>query len=160
MFKSVFAALVLATTFMTAAAHAQPEESMTVRYYAVKGVTVNELIRSLNRSRPKGSWAYTSWRVTRPGCRTTLVIQQTLPRWQDRGRASKGVQKKWDRFYAALLAHEAEHVRFARNAAAAADVLSCTAEYAPVVRKWIATERAFDKRTQHGIKSGASLRYE
>ena len=160
MTKSLFPVLMLAAALLPAAALAQPVESMSVSYYAVKGVTVNELVRSLNRHRAGGSWAYTSWRVTRPGCSIKLVIRQTLPKWVDRNRASSTVQKKWNRFYAALLAHEAQHVQIARSAAAAADVLSCSADYTRVVRQWAASERAFDERTQHGIKTGASLRYE
>jgi predicted secreted Zn-dependent protease len=160
MTKSLIPLLILVAVLTPLAAQAQPSESMNVSYYGVKGVTVNELIRNLNRHRGAGSWAYTTWRVTRPGCSTTLVIRQTLPRWLDRARATARVQKKWDRFYAALLAHEAEHVQIARNAAAAADALSCSAEYAQVVRKWMATERTLDQRTRHGIRSGATLRYE
>lgn len=139
---------------------AEPVVTASVTYKAVKGRSVNELIRSLNRSRTNGAWAYTWWRVSRQSCITRLEIRQTLPRWTDRNRAPVRVQRKWDSFYGALLAHEAQHLQFAHSAAVEVSGLSCTADYRKVVRRWMAAERAFDRKTRHGISSGATLRYE
>ncbi|PZF78042.1 hypothetical protein DK847_06350 [Aestuariivirga litoralis] len=139
---------------------AEPVVTASITYKAVKGRSVNELIRSLNRSRTNGAWAYTWWRVSRQSCVTTLEIRQTLPKWTDRSRAPARVQRKWDAFYKALLAHEAQHVQFARNAAVEVDGLGCNADYRKVVRRWMAVERAFDRKTKHGVRSGATLRYE
>lgn len=151
---------VLALSLPPALAMAQPAETYAVAYKSVTGTTVNQLIASLNRHRTAGSWAFTYWKVTRSGCRTALVIRQTLPAWQDGDKAPAAVRRKWNRFYDALLAHEAGHVQIARSAAAEVDALSCSADGLRVLRKWIATERDFDRRTQHGIKTGATLRYE
>ncbi|MFO1132982.1 MAG: DUF922 domain-containing protein [Hyphomicrobiales bacterium] len=153
-------ALLLAAIVPPATAFARPAESYAVIYKSVTGTTANQLIASLNKHRTQGSWAFTYWKVTRVGCRTTLTIRQTLPVWQDSGRAPAVLRRKWNGFHAALLAHEARHLQFARSAAAEIDAMGCSADPVRVLRKWIATERAFDRRTQHGIKTGATLRYE
>lgn len=152
--------LLLAAALWPATAFARPAESYTVTHKGVTGTTVNQLIASLNKHRTNGSWAFTYWKVTRSGCRTTLTIRQTLPVWQDSGKAPAALRRKWNAFHAALLAHEARHLHFARSAAAEIDALNCSADHVKVLRKWIAAERAFDRRTQHGIKTGATLRYE
>jgi len=158
--RFVIRVLIMALSMLPATALARPAETYTVAYKTVTGATVNQLIASLNRQRTAGSWAFTYWKVTRSGCRTALVIRQTLPAWHDGGKAPGAVRRKWNSFHAALLAHEAHHVQIARNAAAEVDALSCSADDLKVLRKWIATERDFDRRTQHGIKTGATLRYE
>ena len=38
-----------------------------------------------------------------------VTIDITMPRWLDRDAATEAEQREWDRFYAALLAHEREH---------------------------------------------------
>ena len=144
-------ALVLTVAFAAAMAlmglgpggSAAPTSSMemskaqeTIKYYDVRGSTIEELRREVYSRGPYDStgqrfagWA--EWRIrwwfdreqVPQGCKisravTETDIEYTLPRWVDADNAQPELRERWDRFLEALTLHEQGHGELARALAA------------------------------------------
>lgn len=149
---------------------------MRERRYAIVGATVRELERALERFGPRRAGrvfaAHTDWEISwsldGPAAPAVyLSASVVLPRWIPARDAPAPLRAEWDRYVAALAAHEALHLDVARRAAArleaallAPDVDAPQAERvaAAVQRDARAEEVELDRRTQHGRGDGAVLR--
>ncbi|HEX5600830.1 MAG TPA: DUF922 domain-containing Zn-dependent protease [Hyphomicrobiaceae bacterium] len=144
-------ALVLTVAFAAAMAliglgpggSAAPTSSMemskaqeTIKYYDVRGSTIEELRREVYSRGPYDStgqrfagWA--EWRIrwwfdreqVPQGCKisravTETDIEYTLPRWVDADNAQPELRERWNRFLEALTLHEQGHGELARALAA------------------------------------------
>lgn len=78
------------------------------------------------------------------------------PRWKPPSNISKETKLEWDKFLQALRDHEYGHVNIGKNAAAEISNTKCKNPKS-VLDKWTAKERDYDKNTNHGCKTGASL---
>ena len=133
-----------------------------------------------------GHHALTSWRVTwnfyvgnsDRGCRMTSfstrsTINITLPRWIAPTNAPQEVLQAWQRYITALGQHEAGHAQFALAAAAemhkrvkeipeGGDCNGLRANINGLGQGILADyknrEKEYDRRTNHGITQGATLR--
>ena len=131
-----------------------------VEYYAVRGTTLEELTRSLDRSGPivenglrshgrtewSVDWRYQPWK-RKADCkllyiRTTVHTMVTLPKWADRDSAPPDLVDLWDKFIAVLEDHEGGHVE---NARAAADSIAAALRELPPQATCGAAARAADK---------------
>src|SRR5690606_22966323 len=108
----------------------------TIKYYDVRGSTIEELRREVYSRGPYDStgqrfagWA--EWRIrwwfdreqVPQGCKisravTETDIEYTLPRWVDADNAQPELRKRWNRFLEALTLHEQGHGELARALAA------------------------------------------
>jgi predicted secreted Zn-dependent protease len=103
---------------------------------------------------------------------TSVDIVITLPKWTDYRRAHWEDQKRWDRFYTALTAHENKHkdiaVAATKNLSKALAAIKPTRERSELFQKadniWLKflnehdlLQKQFDKQTDHGRKKGAIL---
>ena len=162
---------------------AEPQVSVDVSYYDIRGDRASELRVQMNRKGPRGFDAYTAWSVRwryredRSGidCRaadlvTSVEIEITLPRWVDEADADEALRQRWQRFYSALLEHEHGHrdfgIRAAREVEAALATVQSQSRCAELKRSINTTgngilapiyaqERAYDRDTNHGINDGA-----
>lgn len=142
-----------------------------------KSLNDNSPIKFKNRSYD----AFTSWHVDwkfnledkDDSCElkdivTTLRIRQTFPKLKN--RPPEKVLWKWKKYRKALMNHERQHKDIAHQAAI--QIYNHLTELSPfthchdlqeeannsaskIIRKYIAKERLFDKRTQYGTKEGA-----
>lgn len=155
-------------------------------YYDVTGSTEHELRAVMDRRRPKDSagerhdavtnwdvhWKYRYVTVT-DGCAlaslaTTLDVVTIFPRWSN--RQSGALTQRWDKYVAALEAHESEHMQIALRAAriiherlsTLEEERTCLLLKASIDSKGQALldqlrreEAEYDLRTQHGASQGA-----
>jgi predicted secreted Zn-dependent protease len=128
------------------------------------------------------TWGTYAWRYpfekTPAGCLTGNVhvefeLVQTLPEWLDRAGASRATRDEWDRWLAATTAHEEGHRQILLAAAKKmADALSAVPARptcgeldeaanglgVELLQRMRAEHAAYDRETQHGKRTGASLR--
>jgi predicted secreted Zn-dependent protease len=156
------------------------------QYYEVQGATADELRRSLRENGPDvlgrrvfgrhdGNLRWTGrWSSASGECRMTEVRVELrsivlLPRWRPPPEANDTLVAEWDRFVAALTAHEYEHRRlWADGARAARSALnrlrtrSCstmqfeasrTVEH--IMSRVRQSNRRLDERTRGGMTEGA-----
>ncbi|MBN2383821.1 DUF922 domain-containing Zn-dependent protease [bacterium] len=127
--------------------------------------------------------AYTDWKVNwnfwwdtlEEGCAITsveviLTVTFTYPRWLDRQDAPPALQSKWERYLTALIEHEEGHK--AIGLACAREIEERLSEMSPsascelleqiandladtILQKHINLEKDYDRRTDHGQKTGA-----
>ena len=173
--------------FTSGAAIAKPELKEETLYYQVSGDNAEALRQQINsRSSAQQDGrtygAYTRWNVrwhydwatTDSYCSMTTVTTQvdvtyTLPQWVDRKAAPAQLQKKWDRYYNALIDHEHGHKEFGLKAAKAIELAlsgmgheSCdrlqhdaNSKGNKILDKYIAREKQYDIKTRHGMNDGA-----
>jgi predicted secreted Zn-dependent protease len=155
-------------------------------FYDVAGSTEHEVRAAINRLRPKDSKgerhdAVTNWDVqwkyryvtVADGCAlasfaTTLEVVTIFPRWSN--RQSGALTQRWDKYVAALEAHESEHMQIALHAAQVIHqrlpsvevARTCLLLKASIDSKGQALldqlhseEAEYDRRTQHGASQGA-----
>jgi len=86
-----------------------------------------------------------------------LSITITMPRWLDRDGATGPEQDEWDRFHAALLAHEQEHASRMRSGARRVHARLLRTRAAELEQRFQSGKRmiqresdAFDDATHHG----------
>ncbi len=86
-----------------------------------------------------------------------LSLAITMPRWLERDAATTPEQAEWDRFYAALLAHEREHASRTRAEARRVHARLARTRAADLEERFQAGKRviqrendAFDDATHHG----------
>jgi predicted secreted Zn-dependent protease len=101
---------------------------------------------------------------------TSLAVVMHMPRWQDEGRAPAALRERWLRYLAALREHENGHRD--HGVAATAEVQARVGElparpdcggFEPqaravanaVVASYVARDREYDRRTEHGLTQGA-----
>jgi predicted secreted Zn-dependent protease len=131
--------------------------------------------------------ALTEWRMSwrfsvvpsTGGCRcasfsTRLVITNTLPRWTPPTNATPELKAAWQRIFKNLAQHEAGHSQIALAALAEThrrvkelpDDPDCqglrtrvNALIRSVIENYRIIDQDYDKRTEHGMRQGAALRY-
>lgn|SRR5699024_4746083 len=163
-------------------------ESLEIEYYDVHGSTAQALREAMNRHGPAGEdgrrfHGYTKWHVRwnfqyRPrgascevmSVETSLDVIMTLPRWARPDGAPAQLEREWERYNAALRAHEDGHADL--GAAAAREVqrrlsaMSGTSGCPALVDEMNRTGRAiieevrvreleYDATTGHGATQGA-----
>lgn len=167
-------------------------ESPAIHYYDVHGDTLADAVQWMDLHGPSGAdgrrfHGYTEWRLVwryryrpdRSGCavdsvETELDVTMQLPRWHMPHDAPGAAVHEWERYSAALRAHEDGH---AGIGAAAADALkrqlealrstTCPALVAEVERvgtaileQYRARELEYDASTGHGATQGARLQVD
>jgi len=177
--------------FIAASAHAAPVINESTTYYDISGQTINTLREQMSAKGPRDPnsgvqvWGKTEWYVNwkinyKPvgvGCKidtvaVELLIKFTYPKWLNRANAHPQVKAQWDRFYKALVAHEAIH---ARNGIGAANQLEeelpklysrndCNRfkqevnnRAGQIVRSYANADILFDQRTNNGRNEGVTL---
>ncbi len=102
------------------------------------------------------------WKVTAARIDVTQVVE--LPVWTDKANAPKKMQDEWDRFSAALAAHEAGHVQkdvsgFAGAHQAAIGKTPDAADKAidAIEKATTAANATYDTATDHGRNAGTKL---
>ena len=163
-----------------------PTVEERVDYYDVAGSSEEELRAAIDKQRPKDRAgerhdAVTNWDVlwtyryvtVAGGCAvgslaTTLEVATIFPRWPN--RQSGTLTERWDKYTAALKAHEREHMDIALRAAQVIHKRLSSHEKArtcPLLKASIdskgqalldqfrSEEAEYDQRTQHGASQGA-----
>jgi len=167
---------------------AEPVINESVRKYRISGQTAQDLRREMNLKGPAGAGgrrfdAYTAWwvkwnyrwRESTAECRIATVttrvrVSFTLPQWCQYDRGSPELQQKWDRYFAALYAHEKGHRNFGLNAAREIEQVirdigrrgTCAqlekdadAAAQASLDHYILLEKRYDIETEHGAATGA-----
>lgn len=111
-----------------------------------------------------------SYRFNVGACRperteTSIDLIVVLPDLASRDRLSASDRAEWDRYFAALVAHEAQHVAIIEQGAewigeamrAASDCDAAIAAGAQAHSRLQAAHEAYDARTDHGRLEGAAL---
>lgn len=171
------------------AAASEPE----VTWYDVHGDTLREVGEWMDRHGPAGAdgrrfHGYTEWAVSwryryrpgRTGCavsalETDLTVTIRLPRWHPGEDASPAAIREWERYSAALRAHEAGHADIGVSAAEAIRQALSTLSSASgcealakelddrgmaIIEEHQAREREYDTSTRHGATQGARLQVD
>jgi predicted secreted Zn-dependent protease len=165
-------------------------ERLERAHYAVVGTRRRDLLACMALNAPRceaGRYAaYTAWRVTwtyaceRRGDRfaiatpaVTLAAQMMLPSWRPAPTAPVELVREWQRYVAALAAHEDEHMAIARaarlnverrlEALTASPTLSdlhAAADAAAGIVLSAARDREheLDRLSEHGRRDGACFR--
>jgi predicted secreted Zn-dependent protease len=107
-----------------------PNESVNIERYDIRGKTYDELIREIQLKAPEGSWAGTDPRIsyrymtrkTPKGCVIDTVIVNAdstihMPNWIDRYAAPASLQTWWDGAYRSMEMHERNHLQICRDSA-------------------------------------------
>lgn len=116
--------------------YAEPQVTTDVSYYTISGQTTSDLRKQMSAKGPRDPnsgiqvWAKTNWKVQwsvqynerTNGCQvrgvqTKVILNFVYPQWVDRNRASPTVRAEWDKFYKALVDHEAKHAKHGLYAA-------------------------------------------
>jgi len=169
----------------------KPKIYTTTKYYNIKGNTAKELrkeIDSKGQRYPGGKKrypAFTKWHTKwefKYGSKNskcyisqvtvTLTINYTYPKWINKNKASKELQKKWDTYIKNLITHEKGHAKIAQNAAAEVEKAILNTPMVNkcedlgnnankigknVIKKWTDIEIKYDKDTKHGLTQGAKF---
>lgn len=163
-------------------------ESLEIEYYDVRGGNVRELREAMHRHGPTGEdgrrfHGYTKWHVRwnfryRPrgascavtSVETSLDVTMTLPRWTRPDGAPAELEREWERYSAALRAHEDGHADL--GAAAAGEIQRRLSEMSgtsgcqalaeemnrtgrAIIEEAKARELEYDATTGHGATQGA-----
>ncbi len=167
---------------------AEPAVKVDTRHYDIHGDSAAELRQQMSRLGPpdrdgRRYDAYTKWyvawhftyREVGGSCRiervtTSVDVTYTLPRWRAPRTATPELRAHWDRYLAALQAHEHGHRDFGVHSAREVEQqlqslpahgscreLEAAANAAGhrVLDKFRARELAYDRDTRHGATQGA-----
>ena len=152
-------------------------------HYDVGGTSAREIRRAINAARQAGlgtnapydastSWRFKwQWPVDRKtgtcdlaNTAVTFSAKVRLPRLADPERLGSAVRARWDRYYAALLAHEAGHARYPyahRGELLAAikgsDCAHASEAAKAVLARFTDRDHAYDAETRHGATQGATF---
>jgi predicted secreted Zn-dependent protease len=149
--------------------------------YPVNGRSPRGIRESINESRPRPEqgdafdartdWRYqTRWRSgPTGGCDPTtaevdMTVVVTLPELTTREALDPREREQWDRYFAALIGHEHNHVRVALAGAeqlrtymrSAPDCPAMEAAQRQIGASIQAANDAYDQRTRHGRTEGAT----
>ncbi len=173
---------------LTPAAQAAPEVRLNNVFYSVSGDTAEALWADVLAKTPvehngKKHVAYTRWHVNwrfwwqsdRDSCDITRVttrmdVTYTLPRLESNAGTPETVTQSWDRYYAALFAHEQGHKDLGEQAAN--EIEQQIASMGPrencaqletdantiarnVMDRYSRIEKEYDRSTNHGMNIGA-----
>ncbi|MEM7470278.1 MAG: DUF922 domain-containing protein [Pseudomonadota bacterium] len=142
---------------LSAPAIAAPELTIREVFYKVDGLNAKDLGAQMKRRGPKNFWAYTRWDIKWSAqCEVEVVVTFTMPKHTNRGALSPTFRANWDRMIAALKLHEKQHGAHGIAAAREIEQAGCK-KTRPIVRKYNRADRVFDKRTNHGAKTGVVL---
>ena len=150
------------------------------QYYEVRGNSLFEIRRALNRVRPRdpndglgvdalANW-YIHWRwpggadgscdLSRAEIRFSASIR--MPRLVETAETPPAVRMRWQRYVAALERHEANHIRHAwQNRQTVLDALrrsSCAnamRDAQAAIRRLARHDLDYDRTTRHGLTEGA-----
>lgn len=176
-----------------AAAGLGASEPPTVTYYDVHGDSLQDAGQWMDRHGPSGAdgrrfHGYTRWAVSwryqlqpsRDACtvallETDLRVTMQLPRWHQPEGLPATAAREWDRYSAALRAHEDGHAdigaavadAIGRELAAMRNTSGCPALAQEIDRRGMeiledhrARELQYDATTGHGASQGARLRVD
>ncbi len=154
---------------------------VTLVGYPVRGRSPRAIRESINEGRPRPAhdgtfdartdWRYqTRWRGgPSGGCDPTtaevdMTIVVTLPELATRDGLDRRERERWDRYIAALIGHEHNHVRIALAGAeqlrtymrAAPDCTTMQAAQSQISASIQAASAAYDEDTRHGRTEGAT----
>ena len=175
-------AIVVASALGPTEADARLRTTESTKYFDITGSSAAELHRSLRRAHSSFNaltkWHartnYT-WKVIGKQCKltnvtVTLRLDVLLPRLKPGTKLSPDVQKRWDRFAAAIVVHEAGHVKLYKSAASELDrkLSSFSSPCRTVEHDAGGIDRAgfdrmqkindeYDERTDGGTRQGATL---
>lgn len=136
---------------------AKPTVSVRTAYYSIEGLSAYQLKSQMHSKGPNGYWANARWRVWWTGdCRIRVKIWYIYPRWTNKRKATRSLQKKWNRNIANLRLHERGHGRHGIRAAAEIERKNCRKPKS-IISKWNWQDKAYDKRTRHGRTQGVVL---
>lgn len=126
--------LAVAVLLASASTHAAARD-FDVEYCDITGQDIQQLREELDAKGPRNlvgrrfhgltewtvGWSYNFASTGKDHCALTgleanLELKVVLPRWQSPQRASPRLLQEWERYSAALLAHEEGHVSIAREA--------------------------------------------
>lgn len=144
-----------------------PETSSS---YAVAAVSLGDLANQISGRDEAGhcGWAET-WNYTTMGGKinavsVTVTINVEMPSWTPPPSMLPKAKAEWNRWYAALLAHEQGHVKLVHDKfdGLAARILGKTARaggalFNAAKAELSAASRAYDGRTGHGMKTGTII---
>lgn len=178
-------ALALVGASIVATARAEPVVNEKRTFYKVTGKTEEEIDASMDRRGPPGrfhavthhdvSWKFW-WHDSSRGCKifmvgTTVEIEFVLPRLQNKATLSPKLKRDWDRFYEALTRHENRHAENvvagareierkivamgSRNTCAQLEV-DANRIGKRVSAKSRSLNKAYDRKTNHGMREGAA----
>lgn len=160
------------------------ERSSETNYYSVYGKNADDLISEFTNKGHDGFAGYTYWEIKtnyhyesdNKSCRLTdynvdLIISYTMPKWKDKSGANRKLQKKWDKWYKSLLAHEKTHgshgekayKELKRQFSSQSSKKNCkklertiNSFTNKIINKYLKEDKLYDKRTNHGETEGAS----
>lgn len=166
--KAMIHAIVLTVTLCFWPAIAAPEiRDCKTQYYNISGEDGNELLEQMRaKSRVKGGYfAQTQYKYNYNCKKLTMTCTVRLPRWVDYDSSTNVIlREKWDKFYAALVAHEQGHVdifnsgmQLAVDAVSRMKCKAATRKYNQEFRKLSTKQKTYDAENDHGKKLGASF---
>jgi predicted secreted Zn-dependent protease len=139
-------------------AQATPKVTQQTKTYNIAATSIAGLASEMKAKGPRGYWAYTAWTVRWSGdCRLSVHVDYIFPRHTRPNAMPADVRRKYDAMLKALTAHEQQHGKHGVMAAQEIEKAGCKGGDA-IIRKYNAIDVDFDKRTNHGINQGATLR--
>ncbi len=125
-----------------------------MKYYNIQGTTAGQLKAQMKRKGPQGHWAYSKWWVSwSSGCRVTVKLTYTFPKWTNSHKAPKSLRKSWKRMIKRLWIHERGHGQHGINAGRKIKKSGCR-NPKKIIDKWAAQDKIYDRRTGHGRTQG------
>lgn len=115
-------------------------------------------------------WKYNEGKFEISEANSNVEIKFVMPDWVDKSKASNSLQKKWEKYFAALQEHEAGHRNIGVEAAKAvivaiknvppafsSETLEKNANAAAnrVLERYRTQEEEYDRLTEHGETTGA-----
>ena len=157
--KLLLAAAIVVSAQQPGISEASTSIKTSTKYYKISGKTTKELKSQMKRKGPRGYWAYAKWNVNwkNKGCRVSVKINYTFPKWVDMNKAPNSVRVKWKKMIIALKKHEKGHGNHGINAGREISKSNCKNPKS-AIKKWAAEDKNFDRRTNHGRNQGVVLR--
>jgi predicted secreted Zn-dependent protease len=146
--------LLVLLVFVAMPSFAQPiSETLEMKYYPISGAKLSELRRQL----PGGRWGSTRWNIKHSAsCDIDLRITVTLPRLEQQERLTPQDHQKYEVMFAALLAHEMDHVEILRKSVRDLSHSKCQ-DPDTIFSAMHRAHRSYDTRTIHGWRQGVRL---
>ncbi|MGZ5515937.1 MAG: DUF922 domain-containing protein, partial [Candidatus Aminicenantales bacterium] len=153
----------------------------TLTGYAVSGRTLRAVRASMMEGRPTDRFgvrhhALTTWRFQPKFTRRNgecapqsadveYSVTMTLPDFETRSQLSRAEKARWDQYFAALVAHEINHVRIVETGAERIRQAMRSAVGCDAIQQAARTEIAevsaasveYDRLSRHGIAEGAAF---
>ncbi|MWB76908.1 DUF922 domain-containing protein [Pseudooceanicola sp. 216_PA32_1] len=147
----------LALLALTGPAAAEVASAHIVEHYSVTALDSQGLRDEMDAKGPNDYWAHTTWYIEWSArCEVSLRTRIVMPRHAAPDSLPPALRAEWERFEAALLAHEIEHRDFGIAAAEEIESSHCR-NAGGVIDRWSARDVELDSRTDHGRNTGAYL---